>query len=85
MPIIVDIWVFVSMISFMLGQVEHETCIFCLIGWILCAVLWEASSCDLQEPKREKTDTMESIFAQKSGIMYLASERGVSRQTVSET
>ena len=25
MPIIVDIWVFVSMISFMLGQVEHET------------------------------------------------------------
>ena len=24
MPIIVDIWVFVSMISFMLGQVEHE-------------------------------------------------------------
>ena len=28
MPIIVDIWVFVSMISFMLGQVEHETRIF---------------------------------------------------------
>ena len=28
MPIIVDIWVFVSMISFMLGQVEHETHIF---------------------------------------------------------
>ena len=27
MPIIFDIWVFVSMISFMLGQVEHETCI----------------------------------------------------------
>ena len=25
MPIIVDIWVFVSMISFMLGKVEHET------------------------------------------------------------
>ena len=25
MAIIVDIWVFVSMISFMLGQVEHET------------------------------------------------------------
>ena len=24
MPIIVDIWVFVSMVSFMLGQVEHE-------------------------------------------------------------
>ena len=43
--IIVDIWVFVSMISFMLGQVEHETRIFCLIGWVLCAVLWEASSC----------------------------------------
>ena len=42
MPIIVDIWVFVSMISFMLGQVEHETHIFCLIGWELCAVLWEA-------------------------------------------
>ena len=47
MPIIVDIWVFVSMISFMLGQVEHETRIFCLIGWVLCAVLWEASSCAL--------------------------------------
>ena len=28
MPIIVDILVFVSMISFMLGQVEHETHIF---------------------------------------------------------
>ena len=28
MPIVVDIWVFVSMISFMLGQVEHETRIF---------------------------------------------------------
>ena len=28
MPIIVDIWVFVCMISFMLGQVEHETRIF---------------------------------------------------------
>ena len=28
MPIIVDIWVFVNMISFMLGQVEHETRIF---------------------------------------------------------
>ena len=28
MPIIVDIWVFVSMISFMLGQFEHETRIF---------------------------------------------------------
>ena len=28
MPIIVDIWVFVSMISFMLGQVEHETRFF---------------------------------------------------------
>ena len=40
-PIIVDIWVFVSMISFMLGQVEHETRIFfCLIGWVLCALLW---------------------------------------------
>ena len=47
MPIIVDIWVFVSMISFMLGQVDHETRIFCLIGWVLCAVLWEASSCAL--------------------------------------
>ena len=51
MPIIVDIWVFVSMIScmisFMLGQVEHETRIFCLIGCVLCAVLWEASSCAL--------------------------------------
>ena len=49
MPIIVDIWVFVNMISFMLGQVEHETRIFCLIGWVLCAVLWEfcASSCAL--------------------------------------
>ena len=47
MPIIVDSWVFVSMISFMLGQVEHETHIFCLIGWVLCAVLWEASSCAL--------------------------------------
>ena len=47
MLIIVDIWVFVSMISFMLGQVEHETRIFCLIGWVLCAVLWEASSCAL--------------------------------------
>ena len=44
---IVDIWLFVSMISFMLGQVEHETRIFCLIGWVLCAVLWEASSCAL--------------------------------------
>ena len=30
MPIIVDIWVFVSMISFMLGQVKHETRIFFL-------------------------------------------------------
>ena len=49
MPISVDIWVCVSMISFMLGQVEHETRIifFCLIGWVLCAVLWEASSCAL--------------------------------------
>ena len=48
MPIIVDMWVFVSMISFMLGQVEHETHIFfCLIGWVLCAVLWEASFCAL--------------------------------------
>ena len=47
MPISVDIWVFVSMISFMLGQVEHKTRIFCLIGWVLCAVLWEASSCAL--------------------------------------
>ena len=47
MLIIVDIWVFVSMISFMLGQVEHETRIFRLIGWVLCAVLWEASSCAL--------------------------------------
>ena len=28
MPIIADMWVFVSMISFMLGQVEHETRIF---------------------------------------------------------
>ena len=28
MPIIVDIWVFVSMISFMFGQVEYETRIF---------------------------------------------------------
>ena len=28
MPIIVDFWVFVSMISFTLGQVEHETRIF---------------------------------------------------------
>ena len=28
MPIIVDIWVFESIISFMLGQVEHETRIF---------------------------------------------------------
>ena len=28
MPIIVDIWVFVSMISLMLGQVEHETRFF---------------------------------------------------------
>ena len=28
MPIIVDIWVFVSMVSFMLGQVEHEIRIF---------------------------------------------------------
>ena len=46
-PIIVDILVFVSMISFMLGQVEHEILIFCLIGWVLCAVLWEASSCAL--------------------------------------
>ena len=46
MPIIVDIWVFVSMISFMLGQVEHET-YFCLIGSVLCAVLWEALSCAL--------------------------------------
>ena len=27
-PIIVDIWVFVSMISFMLDQVEHETPFF---------------------------------------------------------
>ena len=40
----VDIWVFVCMVSFMLGQVEHETRIFlfffffCLIGWVLCAV-----------------------------------------------
>ena len=47
MLIIVDIWVFVSMISFMLGQVEHETRMFCLIGWVLWAVLWEASSCAL--------------------------------------
>ena len=38
MQIIVDIWVFVNMISFMLGQVEHETRFFCLIGWVLCAV-----------------------------------------------
>ena len=30
MPIIVDIWVFVSIISFMLGQVEHGTRFFCL-------------------------------------------------------
>ena len=43
-PIIFDIWVSVSMISFMLDQVEHETHFFCLIGWVLCAVLWEASS-----------------------------------------
>ena len=47
MSIIVDIWVFVSMISLMLGQVEHETRIFGLIGWVLCTVLWEASSCAL--------------------------------------
>ena len=47
MLIIVEIWVFVSMISFMLGQVEHETRMFCLIGWVLCAVLWEASYCAL--------------------------------------
>ena len=47
MPIIVDILVFVSMISFRLGQIEHETRIFGLIGWVLCAVLWEASSCAL--------------------------------------
>ena len=30
MPIIVNIWVFVSMVSFMLGQVEHETRILVL-------------------------------------------------------
>ena len=47
MPIIVNIWVFVSMISFMLGQVEHERRIFCLICWVLCAVLREALSCAL--------------------------------------
>ena len=34
MPIIVDIRVFVIIISFMLGQVEHETR-FCLIGWFV--------------------------------------------------
>ena len=44
MPVIVDIWVFVSMISFMLGQVEHETRIFLphRLG-----IRWEASSCAL--------------------------------------
>ena len=42
MSIIVDIWVFVSMISFMLGQVEHETRFFASL-----ACLWEASSCAL--------------------------------------
>ena len=47
MPIIVDIWVFVSMISFMLGQVEHETRIFLPHRLVLCAVLWEVSSCAL--------------------------------------
>ena len=33
--------------QFMLGQIEHKTSIFCLMGWVLCAVLWEASSCAL--------------------------------------
>ena len=44
MSIIVGIWVFVGMINFMLGQVEHEIGRFCLKSRVLYIVLWEASS-----------------------------------------
>ena len=47
MPIIVGIQVYVSMIHFMLGQVEHEIGIFATEPWYCMPFCWKLHLCCL--------------------------------------